>query len=348
MKRYNVAVVGATGNTGHTVLSVLAEREFPVNKVFAIASRESKGKSVSYGDDDVLKICSIDEVDFSEVDICFMCAGSAISRQYAEKITSSGCCLIDKTSHFRMFPDVPLIVPEVNFADLANGAPLGIISNPNCVAIPLSMILDKISQVSAIKRAVVSTYQSVSGAGKSAVDELYSQTKGAFFGQGSESRVFRKVIAFNAIPQIGDKLANGWTDEEVKIKNEVFKISGGKVNPAVTCVRVPVFIGHGISVSCELSDEFDISEIVDILSESDGIRVLDRDENVATPVDAQGEDDVFVSRIRVDDTVENGLMFWIVADNLRKGAALNGVQIAEMMLEMDSTLNMFKKVSARN
>lgn len=341
MKNYNVAIVGATGNIGHSVLSVLYEREFPINTLFAISGQNSRGKKVSFGDRCTLTAQSIDDVDFSNIDICFMCAGSSVSKKYGDKIAKSGCSIIDKTSYFRLFKDVPLIVPEINGTSLEQGAVRGIISTPNCIAVPLAMALCPINRVTKVKRAVVSTYQSVSGAGRLATDELYNQTKSSFFGKAAESHAFQKTIAFNVLPEIGDVLADGSTDEEDKIKREMCKIFSGNIKISVTSVRVPVFIGHGISVACELSHDFNISDIVRALQQFPGVRVVNG--LSATPLDAQSEDDVFVSRMRVDDTVKHGLLMWIVTDNLRKGAALNGVQIAEKMVEIDASLRLFKR-----
>jgi len=345
LRAYNIAVIGATGSTGHGVLSILDEREFPVGDMHAIASKESRGRCLSCGDKKVLKVKSIDEVDFSHVDICFMCAGSGVSGRYVEQITACGCTVIDKSALFRLEKDVPLIIPEVNGDTLKKGASRGIIATPNCIAVPIAMVLNPIHKIYPIKRIVVSTYQSVSGAGKDAIDELYSQTKSAYFGESSNSNVFKKVIAFNVIPEIGDRSSSGITDEEDKIKTEITKIFKGDIKTAVTSVRVPVFIGHGMSVACELEDKYNKATVLKELKNAPGVRLLDRDDLIVTPVDVQNEDDVFVSRIRRDDSVENGLLMWIAADNLRKGASLNGVQIAEKMIGIDPSLKIFKKRS---
>lgn len=345
-KKYNVAVVGATGNTGRNVLSILQERAFPLSSVNAIASMRSKGKMISFGEDKLLTVCDIDSFDFSNIDICFMCAGNSVSQKYADKICDNGCVIIDKTSYFRLINDIPLIVPEVNARILERGAN-GIISAPNCIAGPLSVILNAMNNVTRIKRVVISTYQSVSGAGKQAMDELYNQTKQAYFDTSSKSMIFKKSIAFNVIPEIGVRLKSGDTDEEYKIKREIGKIFDNSIKVAVTSVRVPVFIGHGMSVACEFHENFDIKRIIRNLKKSSGVKFIDDTDTIITPIDAQNEDDIFVSRLRVDDSVENGVMLWCATDNLRKGAALNSVQIAEFLISIDSSLSLFKRNSKK-
>lgn len=342
MNKYNVAVIGATGNVGYNVLSILAERHFPINNVFAIASKKSVPQQVSFGDH-VLDIQTVENTDFSSIDICFMCTASEISKRYADNITDKGCTIVDKTAYFRLYPDVPLIIPEVNGDLLRQGAKRGIIATPNCIVVPLAMTLAPIHKIFPIKRVVVSTYQSVSGAGKRAINELDLQTKATYSNSSANSYVFKKMIAFNVIPEIGDRLKSGETDEENKIKTEIFKIFNGDIRTAVTSVRVPVFIGHGMSVACEFHDKVDEHDVLAALNDLDGIRLIDRDDVIVTPLDVQHEDEVFVSRIRRDDSVENGLLMWIAADNMRKGAALNGIQIAEKMLEIDPSLAIFKK-----
>lgn len=342
-KKYNVAVVGATGNTGHEVLKILAERNFPIESIVAVASASSMGKSVSFGDDKILEVKRIESVDFSKIDICFMCAGSGVSKNYAEKISEKGCIVIDKTSLFRMDKDVPLLVPEINKNSL-NRVNKGIISNPNCVAIPLALALFPLKKLAKIKRVVVSTYQSVSGAGRSAINTLYEEMKASFFGGFSiGASVFPKSIAGNVIPMIGDLLDNGWTDEEYKISREVNRILNDDIKLSVTSVRVPVYIGHGISVACEFDRAVTPSEAKAVWSKMSGVIILNSDEKFVTPVEAQGEDDVFISRIRQDINSDNGLLFWVVSDNLRKGAALNGVQIAELLIKKDPSLETFKR-----
>ncbi len=340
---YNVAVVGATGNAGNNTLKILAERNFPVGEVFAVASEKSVGKKVSFKSRDI-EVQSFDSVDFSQVDLAIFCAGSSFSKKYAQQVAEAGCTIIDKSSYFRFNPKVPLVVPEVNEKILSKGAALGIISTPNCVAVPLSMTLKALIDVAPIKRVVVSTYQAVSGAGHAASDELYNQTKAVVSSGTVVTDVFSKQIAFNAIPVIGDIDGSGVSDEEDKVSREICKILKSDVRVAVTCVRVPTFIGHGMSVCCEFSKEISPEDAYHAFDCFEGILVVDRraDGIVATPLDAQGEDAVFVSRVRKDPTVKNGLMFWVVTDNLRKGAALNSVQIAERLINIDPKLKLFK------
>lgn len=341
---YNVAVIGATGNAGHNTLKILAERKFPVDKICAIASDRSVGKKVSFNDHDVV-VEKFDTVDFSDIDIAILCAGSSFSKSHAKYLTDNGVTIIDKTAAFRLEPKVPLVVPEINAEVLEKGAPLGIISTPNCVAVPLVMALKALNKIAPVERVVASTYQSVSGAGKKAIDELYNQTKSIIATTEVTSEVFSKQIAFNVIPSIGNIYANGVSDEEDKIASELRKILMANIGVAVTCVRVPVFIGHGISVACEFSKEISVSDATSAFESFPGMLVIDRrkEEIFATPLDIQGEDAVFVSRIRKDSSVKNGLLFWVVSDNLRKGAALNSVQIAENMIRIDPTLKIFKK-----
>ena len=341
-RRYNVAVVGATGNAGMTTLQILAERKFPMENIVVVASKNSVGKVVSCGDR-ILKINDISEIDFSKFDLAIFCAGSAVSAKYAENVTKSGCCIIDKTSHFRFDPHVPLIVPEVNGDMLQKGAQ-GIISTPNCVATPLSVSLKALSNINTIRRIVVSTYQSVSGAGKKAIEELYSQTKNVISALKNSNEVFPKQIAFKVIPLIGD-LNSGVSGEEEKISREICKILKLPIRVAVTCVRVPVFIGHAMSVACEFENPMKLHDVYDAFNNMEGLVVVDRrDRNngFSTPMDVQGEDGIHISRVRKDTTVENGVLYWIACDNLRKGAALNSVQIAETMIKIDPTLGIFK------
>ncbi|MBE6447200.1 MAG: aspartate-semialdehyde dehydrogenase [Alphaproteobacteria bacterium] len=344
-KMYNVAVVGATGNAGNNTIRILEERRFPIENLYAVASEKSVGAVISFNNRNI-QVLDLSKMDFSNIDIAFFCAGSAVSKRYAKHATELGCTIIDKTSCFRLEPKVPLVVPEINGHYLKSGAALGIISTPNCIAGPLSMALKAVSQVAKLKRVVISTYQSVSGAGKSAIDELYRQTKSVISSGTIVTDVFSKQIAFNAIPAIGDIYSNGISDEEDKIASEIRKILHSDVKVAVTCVRVPVFVGHGISVACEVNGEFSVNQIYDAFNNFPGILSVDRKgEEVAfaTPLDAQGEDAVFISRIRKDISVKNGVLFWVVADNLRKGAALNSVQIAENMIKFDSSLSIFKR-----
>jgi len=342
-KGYNVAIVGATGNAGNNTLKILAERNFPVGDVFAVASERSVGKKVSFKNQD-LEVQSFDSIDFSQIDLAIFCAGSSFSKKHAQQVAEAGCTIIDKSSYFRFNPKVPLIVPEVNEKILSKGAPLGIISTPNCVAVPLSMTLGALRDVAPVKRVVVSTYQAVSGAGRAASDELYNQTKAVVSSGSVVTDVFSKQIAFNAIPVIGDIDGSGVSDEEDKVSREICKILKSDVRVAVTCVRVPTFIGHGMSVTCEFSKEISPEDAYHAFDCFEGILTIDRrkDNVVATPLDAQGEDAVYVSRVRKDPTVRNGLMFWVVTDNLRKGAALNSVQIAERLIDIDPKLKLFK------
>ncbi|MDR2067464.1 MAG: aspartate-semialdehyde dehydrogenase [Holosporaceae bacterium] len=344
-RKYNLALVGATGNVGMKVLQILEERNFPVNSMTAIASERSRGKLLSFGNENI-SVQMLKEVDFSSIDLAIFCAGSGVSRQYAEFVAEAGCVVLDKTSYFRTNPRAPLVIPEVNGDVLRNGSPLGIISTPNCVATPLAMTLKALSGLSSIKRAVVSTYQSVSGAGRRAVDELYSQSKSFVSVGTAKNDVFPKQIAFNVLPLVGELYSSGVSDEEDKIAGEIRKILMLDLKVAVTCVRVPVFIGHAMSVYCEFSTPFEEKDVRKAFENFDGILLIDRrDEGgvFATPLDIQGEDAVYVSRIRTDPSAKNGLLYWVVTDNLRKGAALNSVQIAEYMISLDPTLNTFKK-----
>lgn len=332
-KKYTIAVIGTTGSVGKMVLDYLSERNFPIEKVEAYASEDSVGKQVSFGDD-TLKVKQMAEIDFAKLDIVFFCAGSKISKQYAKLAADNGCVVIDKSSHFRLDDGVPLVVPEANISEL-NGFKNGIISNPNCCVIPLSVVLKPLDNAAKIKRLVVSTYQSVSGAGKKAMDELYLQTKAKYVFENIAPKVFPNQIAFNLFPHIGDFREDGLTEEEYKIEEELKKILGANVNPTVTCVRVPVFVSHSMSVNVEFEKNISSEEAIEILSEADGVLVNTDDNEIkyATPVDATENDEVFVSRIRSDRCKPNTLNMWIVSDNLRKGAALNAVQIAEKIIQ---------------
>jgi aspartate-semialdehyde dehydrogenase len=335
---YRVAVVGATGNVGREVLNILAERKFPADEVIALASSRSIGREISYGDK-ILKAKNLDDFDFKGVDFAIMSAGGAISKDWAPRIAASGCIVIDNSSYWRYHSDVPLIVPEVNghvldrwLADPKRG---NIIANPNCSTAQLVVALKPLHDAAKIKRVVVSTYQSVSGAGKEGVDELWNQTKGIFVndspGQGNK---FPKQIAFNVIPQIDVFMEDGYTKEEWKVLAETKKILDPKIKVTCTAVRVPVFVGHSEAVNIEFENPISADEARDILRDAPGISVLDKREpgGYATPVECVGEYDTFVSRIREDNTVENGLAIWVVSDNLRKGAALNTIQIAEELI----------------
>jgi aspartate-semialdehyde dehydrogenase len=333
-KKFNIAVVGATGNVGRKVISILAEREFPVDNLYALASNASKGKKISFGEDAVLTVESLDNFDFKKANIVFSCVSSDIVKTFYKKAIAAGCSIIDKSSLFRMDEDVPLIVPEVNEHLLINNANNNrIVASPNCCVIPLVTVLSPLHSAAKIKRIVVSTYQSVSGAGKEFMDELYNQTKSSFMPDKSAPAKFEKQIAFNIIPKIDKFLEDGSTGEEQKIIEETKKILGANIGVSATCVRVPVFIGHSLSVNVEFEGKLSQSEAIEILEESEGIAVVSDDSELKyiTPVEAAGEDLVYVSRIREDKSRPNCLNLWIVSDNLRKGAATNAVQIAELI-----------------
>ncbi|WP_375268043.1 aspartate-semialdehyde dehydrogenase [Phenylobacterium sp.] len=331
---YRVAVVGATGNVGREMLNILEELEFPVDKIHALASRKSIGVEVSFGDERIA--CEdIEQFDFSKVDIVLMSVSGAFSKEWSPKIGAAGPIVIDNSSAFRMDPDVPLIVPEVNPDDVSYAGKKNIIANPNCSTAQLVVALKPLHDRAKIKRVVVSTYQSVSGAGKEGMDELWDQTKGVFVLGPGEPKKFPKQIAFNVIPFIGSFNDDGYTDEEAKMWNETHKMIDPEIKLTVTCVRVPVMVGHSEAVNIEFHEPLDEDEAREILREAPGLIVVDkRDEKgYVTPKEVQGEFPVFVSRIRNDPTVENGLNLWVVADNLRKGAALNAVQIAQLLHE---------------
>lgn len=331
---YRVAVVGATGNVGREMLNILEEVNFPVDKIHAIASRKSIGVEVSFGDK-IIKCEDVEQFDFSTVDVVLMSVSGTFSKEWAPKIGAAGPIVIDNSSAWRMDPDVPLIVPEVNPDDVAYASKKNIIANPNCSTAQLVVALKPLHDRARIKRVVVSTYQSVSGAGKEGMDELWDQTKGVFVLGAPEPKKFPKQIAFNVIPFIGAFDEDGYTDEEAKMWNETHKMIDPSIALTVTCVRVPVMVGHSEAVNIEFHDPLDEDEARDLLRESPGLIVIDQrnDKGYITPKEAQGEFPVFVSRIRKDPTVENGLNLWVVADNLRKGAALNAVQIAELLHE---------------
>lgn len=331
---YKVAVVGATGNVGREMLEILAARRFPVSEVVALASKKSQGKEVSFGEVATLKVQALDDYDFSDTDIALSSAGSAISKIFAPKAAAAGCVVIDNTSLFRMDPDIPLVIPEVNASALKNFRKTNIIANPNCSTMQMLVALKPLHDVATIKRIVVSTYQSVSGAGKPAMDELFDQTKALFMNDHKDPQKFTKRIAFNVIPHIDVFMDDGSTKEEWKMVNETKKILDASIEVSATCVRVPVFVGHSESVNVEFEKPLTADEAREILSESEGIVMYDelRDGGYATPIECAGEDGVFISRLRVDHTVKHGLNMWIVSDNLRKGAALNTIQIAEELI----------------
>jgi aspartate-semialdehyde dehydrogenase len=330
---YKVAVVGATGNVGREMLDILAERAFPADEVVALASRKSQGTECSFGDK-TLKVKSLDHYDFSDVDICLMSAGGAVSKEWSPKIAAAGAVVIDNSSTWRMDPDVPLVVPEVN-ADAVEGfIKKNIIANPNCSTAQLVVALKPLHDAAKIKRVVVATYQSVSGAGKEAMDELFSQTKAIFTVDEIEPKKFPKRIAFNLIPQIDVFMEDGYTKEEWKMVVETKKILDPKIKLTATCVRVPVFVGHSEAVNIEFENPIGADEAREILRQAPGCLVIDKREpgGYVTPYESVGEDATYISRIRTDPTVDNGLEMWVVSDNLRKGAALNAVQIAEVLV----------------
>jgi aspartate-semialdehyde dehydrogenase len=330
---YRVAVVGATGNVGREILNILAERKFPIDEIKAIASRESVGQKVSFGEDDVLDVIPIQDFDFKGFDFALFSAGSQISGEFAPLAAKSGCTVIDNSSRFRSELDIPLVVPEVNSDALKGSKSRNIIANPNCVVIPLVMVLKPLLDEAGLKRVVVSTYQSVSGAGKAAMDELFKQTRASFMNQTVAPQEMSKQIAFNVIPQIDSFMGDGNTGEEAKVIEETQKILNTPVGVAVTCVRVPVFIGHSMSVAVELENPLSVGEARALWREFPGLSIVDTrtEDGYITPIEVAGEDDVFISRIRRDASIPNGLLFWISSDNLRKGAALNAVQILEEM-----------------
>ena len=330
---YSVAVVGATGNVGREMLAVLAERTFPADEVVALASRRSQGTEVSYGDR-TLKVKALEHHDFSHTDICLMSAGSTVSKQWSPKIAAAGAVVIDNSSCWRYDIDVPLIVPEVNADAIVGFRNRGIIANPNCSTAQLVVALKPLHDHAKIKRVVVATYQSVSGAGKDAMDELFSQSKAVFTLGEVETKKFPKRIAFNVIPQIDVFMEDGYTKEEWKMLVETKKILDPKIRLSATCVRVPVFISHSEAVNVEFENPITPKEARDLLRAAPGCLVIDSHEpgGYVTPYEAAGEDATYISRIREDATVENGLAMWIVSDNLRKGAALNAIQIAECLI----------------
>jgi aspartate-semialdehyde dehydrogenase len=330
---FKVAVAGATGNVGREMLNILAERNFPADEVVALASSRSVGTEVSYGDR-TLTVKNLENYDFSGTDICLMSAGGSVSLKYAPKIGQQGCVVIDNSSAWRYDADVPLVVPEVNPDAVVNFRKKNIIANPNCSTAQLVVALKPLHDRAKIKRVVVSTYQSVSGAGKDGMDELFNQTRAVFVADPIESKKFTKRIAFNVIPHIDVFMEDGYTKEEWKVLAETKKMLDPAIKVTCTAVRVPVFIGHSESVNIEFENEITAEEAREILREAPGCLVVDKHENggYVTPYECAGEDATYISRIREDHTVENGLNMWVVADNLRKGAALNAVQIAELLI----------------
>ena len=331
---YKVAVVGATGNVGREILEILSQRDFPAREVVALASKHSAGKQVSFGEEDILTVQALDDYDFSDTDIGLFSPGSAVSKIFAPKAAEKGCVVIDNTSYFRMEPNIPLVVPEVNAQALKDFRKSNIIANPNCSTMQMVVALKPLHDLAKIKRVVVSTYQSVSGAGKDAMDELYDQTKAIYMNEHQKPAKFTKRIAFNVIPHIDVFMDDGSTKEEWKMVNETKKILDPNIAVTATCVRVPVFVGHSESVNIEFENPISVEQAREALAKADGIVMYDerKDGGYCTPVECAGEDGVFVSRLRKDPTVKHGLSLWIVSDNLRKGAALNAVQIAEELV----------------
>lgn len=331
---YKFAVVGATGNVGRAMLSVLAERGVPIDNVVAIASAKSAGRQVSYGDEGVLKVQVLDSFDFSKVQIALFSPGAAVSAEYAPKAASQGCIVIDNTSHFRMDDEIPLVIPEVNGEALSGFKNKNIIANPNCSTIQLLVALKPLHDKGKIKRVVACTYQSVSGAGKEGMDELMQQTRAVLMNMPTEPKKFTKPIAFNVIPHIDQFMKDGYTKEEWKMTVETKKILDPAIDLVATCVRVPVFVGHAVATHVEFENSISRAEATKLLRNAPGIRVIDNPEEYAytTPAEVAGDDPVYVSRIREDKTVPHGLSLWVAADNVRKGAALNAVQIAEELI----------------
>ncbi len=330
---YRVAVVGATGAVGREMLTTLSERTFPADDVVALASERSAGATVSFGEDDELKVQDLSRFDFDGVDIVLSSPGARVSAEHSPRAARAGAVVIDNTSQFRMDPDVPLVVPEVNPEDIADYPRRNIIANPNCSTIQMVLALKPLHELARIKRVVVATYNSVSGAGKDAMDELFNQTRGVYVNEPLRPEQFTKQIAFNVIPHIDVFMDDGYTKEEWKMAVETKKILDKSIKVTATCVRVPVFIGHAEAVNVEFESPIDEEQARAALRAQPGVAVIDyrQDEGYVTPAECVGEDKVYVSRIRSDSTVDNGLSLWVVADNLRKGAALNAVQIAEKL-----------------
>ncbi len=331
---YRVVVVGATGNVGREMMNILAEREFPCDEIAAVASSRSQGTEVEFGDSGrMLKVQNIENFDFTGWDIALFAAGSGPTKIHAPRAAAQGCVVIDNSSLYRMDPDVPLVVPEVNPEAIDGYKARNIIANPNCSTAQLVVALKPLHDAATIKRVVVSTYQSVSGAGKEGMDELFEQSRNIFVGDPAAPKKFTKQIAFNVIPHIDVFLDDGYTKEEWKMVVETKKILDPKIKLTATCVRVPVFVGHSEAVSIEFENEITAKQAQDILRESPGVMLVDKREDggYVTPVECVGDYATFVSRVREDSTVENGIVLWCVSDNLRKGAALNAVQIAELL-----------------
>ncbi len=331
---YNIAVVGATGNVGRQMLQELDQRNFPVGEIYAVASSRSAGREVSFGEEIILKTQDLEKFDFSGVDIALFSPGASVSKIHAPRAAEAGCVVIDNTSCFRYDDDIPLVVPEVNSSALAGYKKRNIIANPNCSTIQMVLALKPLHDLAQIKRVVVSTYQSVSGAGKAAMDELYDQTKAMYVHDEPEPEQFTKRIAFNVIPHIDIFMDDGSTKEEWKMVQETAKILDPDIKLTATCVRVPVFVGHAEAINIEFARPVDVEEAREALDNAAGVSVVDirEDGGYITPAESVGRGETFISRIRKDSTVENGLNIWVVSDNLRKGAALNTVQIAEELI----------------
>ena len=332
---YRVAVAGATGAVGQEILNIMHENRFPADEVVALASSRSVGKEVAYGDDDRLQVQDLESFDFDGFDIGLFSPGASVSAIHAPRAGQAGCVVIDNTSQFRMDPDVPLIVPEVNPDAIEGFRQRNIIANPNCSTIQMLMALKPLHDLARVRRVVVSTYQSVSGSGRSAMDELWDQTKSLFIHERKEPDVFPKQIAFNCLPRIDRMMDDGSSKEEWKMAMETKKILDPEIEVSATCVRVPVFVGHALAMNVEFEEPIEVDDARQTLREFDGVVVVDYpvEDEYATQIECVGEDATYVSRIRKDSTVPHGLNLWVVADNLRKGAALNTVQIAETMIE---------------
>ena len=336
-QKYNIAVVGATGAVGNEIIQILEQRDFPIDNLYLLASAKSKGKKIEFKGEELI-VEDLSEFDFSKAHIGLFSPGGKISAEFAPKAAKAGCIVIDNTSHFRMQNNVPLIVPEVNPNTLEeffqDDKRTNIISNPNCSTIQMVVALKPLHEKSIINRIVVSTYQAVSGAGKIGMDELFNQTQTIYANQEVKKDKFTKQIAFNVIPHIGSFLDNGNTEEEQKMIDETKKILDEGIKVSATCVRTAVFIGHSEAINIEFDSPLDAKEAQEILEKSKGISVIDhrKDEGYVTPVEIAGEDKVYISRIRNDETLDNGISLWVVSDNLRKGAALNAVQIAELII----------------
>ncbi|MBP2232667.1 aspartate-semialdehyde dehydrogenase [Azospirillum agricola] len=330
---FTVAVIGATDNVGREILQTLAERKFPADSVVALGTDRAVGHEVSYGEDDVLKVQDAARFDFSTIDIAFSSSDPKLSALHSPRAATSGCVVIDMSGHYATDPEIPLVVPEVNGAALAGYKQRYIVANPGGGAIQLALALKPLHDRFTVRRAVVATYQAVSGAGKEAMDELFTQTRAIFVNDPVAKSVLPKQIAFNVIPHIDRNLDDGYTHEEWRLNVETRKILDPKIKVTATCVRVPVFIGDSAAVTIETEESITAEDALEVLRAAPGLSVLDQraGEGYITPVEVAGENPVFVSRIREDITVENGLAFWSVADNLRKGAALNAVQIAEIL-----------------